>query len=463
MIRQKVNLLQSWLSIACFLVPGAAFGLAGYVRFQSGYFSRVIIDPYAYTTLLVAVTVAWGIVSEHYQLNRITTLTAPVSSVRAVSKATVSTMALVLAVSFFYRDASFSRVFVVSGGLLMFFIALAMFQIFRAVIVARVPHSNRFRIAILGADELAFQVAEKLRGNAFLGCDVICFVALPGQKPSVASERVLDWAQLEEVVDTLHCQEILIALPPGGFGQLQGLWARVQALCVPARVVLDFGEGVFVPDRIFDFYGVPLLDVRPYPVDTVAYAVAKRIFDLAFSAVVLVVLAPLFALIALAIKLTSPGPVFFEQERVSLNGKRFQMLKFRSMIAQSDDSSSTHHTARGDPRITRVGSFLRKTSLDEFPQFLNVLRGDMSVVGPRPELTFFVQKFRGEVPSYMARHNVKCGITGWAQINGLRGSDTSIPRRIEHDLHYMRHWSLWLDIKIIFLTLFRGVWGKAAY
>ena len=165
--------------------------------------------------------------------------------------------------------------------------------------------------------------------------------------------------------------------------------------------------------------------------------------------------------IALASKLTSRGPVFFAQERIGLSGKRFQMLKFRTMVVQDGSSSATQHTSRGDPRITPLGAFLRRTSLDELPQFFNVLAGDMSVVGPRPELTFFVQKFRNEIPSYMARHNLKCGITGWAQVNGLRGSDSSIPQRIQYDLYYLRKWSLWLDIKIIFLTVFRGLLRNA--
>jgi exopolysaccharide biosynthesis polyprenyl glycosylphosphotransferase len=227
--------------------------------------------------------------------------------------------------------------------------------------------------------------------------------------------------------------------------------------------VLDLGQGIFVADRIFDFYGLPLLDVRSYPLDTVGYAVGKRAFDICFSILALLLSAPLMLLIALAIKLTSRGPVLFVQERVSLNGKRFEMLKFRTMAAQNWQGSNTKHTEPGDPRITAVGGFLRRTSLDELTQFINVLAGDMSVVGPRPELTFFVEKFCTEIPSYMARHNVKCGMTGWAQVNGFRGSGTSIPQRIQYDLYYLRNWSMTLDLKIIFLTVFRGLISRNAY
>ena len=292
---------------------------------------------------------------------------------------------------------------------------------------------------------------------------VACVISLGVEDPAEHQWPLLAYSRVEEVVDTYHCQEVLVALPPTRLGDLQNLLQPLRHLCVPVRVALDMGEGVFVPERIFDFHGLPLLDVRPYAVDTMSYAVGKRIFDIIFSAAALVLAAPLLILIAMLIRLTSAGPIFFSQERLGLNGRRFKMLKFRTMHVQESKRSSTQHTSRNDPRITSIGRILRKTSLDEFPQFFNVLKGDMSVVGPRPELTFFVQKFRQEIPSYMARHNVKCGITGLAQINGFRGSDTSIGERIEHDLHYLQNWSLLLDVGIILKTVLSGLYSKNAY
>jgi exopolysaccharide biosynthesis polyprenyl glycosylphosphotransferase len=274
---------------------------------------------------------------------------------------------------------------------------------------------------------------------------------------------VLRWEELQDVVDTFRCSELLICFPPDWIGQAQKILQVTQDLCIPSRMVLDLGEESLVPGRIYDYCGIPLLDVRPYPVDTLGYSVGKRVFDLVFSFLVLLIGSPIMAAIALAIKLTSRGPVFFVQERIGLNGHRFKMLKFRSMCVQEARSASENHTTRADSRITPIGRFLRRTSLDEFPQFFNVLCGNMSVVGPRPELTFFVQKFRQEIPSYMARHNVKCGITGWAQINGLRGSDTSIRHRIEYDFYYMRNWSMLLDIQIICKTVINGIVSPQAY
>jgi exopolysaccharide biosynthesis polyprenyl glycosylphosphotransferase len=184
--------------------------------------------------------------------------------------------------------------------------------------------------------------------------------------------------------------------------------------------------------------------------------------DVILSLLALIVLSPLMALIALVVKLTSPGPVFYKQERCGLNGEPFQMLKFRTMRVDAETQSGPVWAQKDDPRRTVLGTFLRQLSLDELPQFINVLKGDMSLVGPRPERPVFVEKFRHTVPNYAARHCVKAGITGWAQVNGWRGN-TSLRKRVEHDLYYITHWNPWLDIRILALTLVRGIVNKNAY
>ena len=193
--------------------------------------------------------------------------------------------------------------------------------------------------------------------------------------------------------------------------------------------------------------------------DTASYLYVKRAFDVIFALLAIVVSSPLMVVIAIAIKISSRGPVLFVQERIGLHGSRFKMVKFRSMYV--NNRCDTHHTSVGDPRITPVGAFLRRTSLDELPQFFNVLKSEMSVVGPRPELTRFVEKFAEEIPGYMIRHLGKGGITGWAQIQGFRGSETSIATRVEYDLEYLSNWSLWLDLKIVLITIRRGLTNNA--
>jgi Undecaprenyl-phosphate glucose phosphotransferase len=208
--------------------------------------------------------------------------------------------------------------------------------------------------------------------------------------------------------------------------------------------------------------GLPMLVVRDVPLDAWTNRFLKRVFDIGFASVAIILSSPVMIFVALGIKITSPGPVFFKQERISQSNKPFNMLKFRSMKVQTQSDTNVIWTTQNDPRKTKFGSFIRKTSLDELPQFFNVLFGQMSIVGPRPERPYWVNKFKEEIPDYMLRHYVKSGITGWAQVNGWRG-DTSIEERIKCDNFYIQNWSLMLDIKIIFLTVFKGFINKNAY
>ena len=210
-----------------------------------------------------------------------------------------------------------------------------------------------------------------------------------------------------------------------------------------------------------EFEGVPFIHLRESPL----YGwnqLFKRGFDLVFGGLTLILAAPLMAAIAVAIRLISPGPIFYRQERMGLDGQRFRMLKFRTMPVDAEARSGPVWAQPGDPRRTRLGSLLRRFSLDELPQLLNVLRGEMSLVGPRPERPVFVEEFRRKIPGYMLRHKVKAGITGWAQVNGWRGN-TSLERRIEYDLHYIERWSLGFDLKILLLTLLTIFRGRNAY
>jgi exopolysaccharide biosynthesis polyprenyl glycosylphosphotransferase len=236
----------------------------------------------------------------------------------------------------------------------------------------------------------------------------------------------------------------------------------VERFCLPVRAIVDLGNGTIVRDRLFQFGRIQMLDLAHSPAESLHYSVLKRIFDMLFSVFVILISAPVMLAIAVAIRLSSSGPVFFSQERVGLNGKVFRMYKFRTMVVGPLAESDTAWTTADDGRRTRLGAFLRRTSLDELPQFLNVLKGDMSVVGPRPERPHFVRKFRSDFSQYHIRHRLKAGITGWAQVNGLRG-DTSIQKRVEYDLYYLQNWSLGFDLRIIFMTIAGGLVSKNAY
>jgi exopolysaccharide biosynthesis polyprenyl glycosylphosphotransferase len=256
--------------------------------------------------------------------------------------------------------------------------------------------------------------------------------------------------------------DVIVAIPPAFLGDLPGLRKQLSPFCVPTRLVLDVGEPVDIRHPPLAWGDLLMLDLQTTVAESPLYVVLKRAFDLTFSACVLILAAPVFVLIALVIGLTSRGPIIFVQERVGLNGKLFHMFKFRTMEMSSAEESDTRWTVKDDPRCTRIGKILRKTGLDELPQFFNVLKGEMSVVGPRPERPILVQKFMQSVGNYNRRHYLKVGITGWAQVNGWRG-DTSIAKRVEYDLYYVRHWTMTFDLLIVALTLVRSFTDKNAY
>tara|TARA_Y100000780_G_scaffold132772_1_gene119362 strand:- start:73212 stop:74198 length:987 start_codon:yes stop_codon:yes gene_type:complete len=210
---------------------------------------------------------------------------------------------------------------------------------------------------------------------------------------------------------------------------------------------------------IVEFHGLPIIQVNEPNIKSRSM-IFKRVFDIFLSALALIVLSPVFLVLSILVKRSSPGPIFYSQERMGLDGNRFKMWKFRSMKVGEENHGGW--TVENDPRVTKIGRILRKTSLDEIPQFFNVLIGDMSLVGPRPERPKYVEQFKKEIPTYMLRHKMKAGITGWAQINGWRG-DTSIEKRIECDLYYIRNWSVWLDVTILTMTLTKGIFSKNAY
>lgn len=231
---------------------------------------------------------------------------------------------------------------------------------------------------------------------------------------------------------------------------------------VHTKFIPDYNNIIPTIPQMEDLQGLPIINIRRVPLTNMFNATIKRIVDIFGALVAIVIFSPLMLATVALIKLTSPGPIIFSQERVGLHNRPFKMYKFRSMEVQNPSSEKSKWTTPNDPRVTSVGRFIRKTSIDEMPQFFNILKGDMSLVGPRPERPFFVERFKEEIPRYMVKHQVRPGLTGWAQVNGYRG-DTSITKRIEHDLYYIENWTLGFDFKILFLTIFKGFINKNAY
>jgi Undecaprenyl-phosphate glucose phosphotransferase len=231
---------------------------------------------------------------------------------------------------------------------------------------------------------------------------------------------------------------------------------------VHTKFIPDYNSIIPTKPYTEDLLGLPVIHIRHVPLTNGLNAFMKRGVDIFGALVAIVLFSPIMLLAALAVKITSPGPIIYKQERVGRHNRPFYMYKFRSMEVQAPHEEKKEWTKKGDPRVTSVGRFLRKTSIDEMPQFFNILKGDMSLVGPRPERPYFVEKFKEEIPRYMIKHQVRPGLTGWAQVNGYRG-DTSIRKRIEYDLYYIENWTIGFDFKILFLTFFKGFINKNAY
>lgn len=406
--------------------------------------------------------VVWVMVAEHYKVTTFDQIFYERTGARPALYASTATSFVLLAALYFSRNVLFPRGLLVCDIVVVLVLTIVLRAIFRALYRRKAELSKPIKVLVVGADDFAYDAAQCLQRLSFAPCQVAGFVRLPGETAKVGGHRVYELEQLGILSSSHGIDEAVIAINPAQFTLIPQLIRAIDHLCLPVRAVVDLGEGVVAREKLFHLGDIQMLDLTCTPADSLDYAFLKRGFDIGFSALVLILTAPLCALIALLIRLTSPGPVFFVQERVGLNGERFRMYKFRSMRVGPASEGKMRWTTCEDPRRTRLGAFLRKTSLDELPQFLNVLKGEMSVVGPRPERPFFVHKFHDEFTRYNLRHSLKVGITGWAQVNGWRG-DTSIEKRVEYDLYYLRNWSLGLDLQIIFMTLFSGLINKNAY
>lgn len=267
---------------------------------------------------------------------------------------------------------------------------------------------------------------------------------------------------LSYILEGNHPDEIAITLGLNEYNKLERIVAMCEKSGVHTKFIPDYSKIIPTKPYTEDLLGLPVINIRHVPLSNTFNMFVKRVMDIAGGLVCIVLFSPIMLVTAILIKLTSKGPLIFKQERVGLNNVPFQMYKFRSMEVQTAKEESKGWTVKNDPRVTRVGKIIRKTSIDELPQLFNVLKGDMSLVGPRPERPQFVEKFREEIPRYMVKHQVRPGMTGWAQVNGYRGN-TSIKKRIDYDLYYIENWTVGLDIKILFLTVFKGFVNKNAY
>ncbi|MEY4667938.1 MAG: hypothetical protein RL518_637 [Pseudomonadota bacterium] len=372
---------------------------------------------------------------------------------------------LLISITYLFREKSvqFSRlVFVYFWALATLFTVVQRISLRFLLRELRRKGYNLRYMLIVGAGKVAGDLASRVRLHQELGVQLLGCLSKsgderrgPGGVPIVGR-----YEDVGKFIGRTDIDQIVVALPLEDHQMLPAIMEQLKDSIVDIKIVPDLYQFASLGGAIEEFEGLPVISLQECPLDGINLF-TKRAVDLALGALLLVLFSPLMIFIALLVKLTSRGPVLFKQERVSFDGTRFSIVKFRTMYTNAE-SHGPGWTTPGDNRVTPLGRILRSTSLDELPQLLNVLKGDMSIVGPRPERPVFIQEFRRRIPRYMLRHKVPAGITGWAQVHGWRG-DTSIDKRIEYDLYYIENWSLILDLKILWMTLFRGFKNRNAY
>ena len=378
---------------------------------------------------------------------------------------TLGMAALIIILYLIIREINFARsVMAIFYVLNIFLTSFARVMLRKLLRTMRSKGYNLKHILLVGYSRAAEEYIDRIQDNPQWGY-AVCGILddhIPAGTVYKGVKVLGTLGNLEIILPENKLDEIAITLSLKDYDYLEGIVHTCEKSGVHTKFIPDYNS--LIPSKPYteDLMGLPVINIRYVPLTNTSNMLAKRIVDIAGSAFGIILTSPVMLICAILIKVTSPGPVIFKQERVGLHNKPFYMYKFRSMAVQSAKEEKKAWTVRNDPRVTGVGKILRKTSLDELPQLFNILKGDMSLVGPRPERPLFVEKFKEEIPRYMVKHQVRPGLTGWAQVNGLRG-DTSIRKRIEYDLYYIENWTMGFDIKIIFMTFFTGFINKNAY
>ena len=507
MLKRHAQLFEGLFTASDLLVVSFSWTLSYWVRFIWG----VIpvdkgIPPFSdYLRMLLFVWLIWAFVYRRFGLYRPMRGMSRIREFWAVVRANTFSVVLLLAVTYLFREKNipFSRlVFVI-----FFFISTAFTVASRALVRSFLREMRRrgynLRYALMvGSGQLAAKMASRIMSNPEFGIELIgCLgrdrseidVVLnpahlaaplsgvrkkwreqtlwPETSSNLALAREARWdeydlpvvgtyADLPKFLQPGLIDQVIIVLPLADHDKLSEVISLIGDAMVDVKIVPDVHQFIQLGSQIEEFDGVPVVSLASTPLCGFN-RVLKRAMDVFLGFTLFLLLVPLMLLIALLVKLASPGPVLYRQERVGLDGRKFNIYKFRTMKIDAEENGA-QFAVQGDPRVTLIGRCLRRFSLDELPQLVNVILGQMSLVGPRPERPVFIDEFRGQIPKYMLRHKVQAGMTGWAQVHGWRGN-TSIEKRIEHDLYYIEHWSLVLDLRILFLTLLNSFRDRNAY
>lgn len=425
-------------------IIGATYFFSWYLRFKSGLFVQDagVLPAKTYFSALFLIIPGYLLLYSIFQLYMPRRVKSYRKELMDIIRANGIGFMIFILVLYFIKQEHFSRQMLCIFFFINISLEFASRYLIRTILwKMRKQGLNQKHILMIGESQMAEQYMDRLRENPKWGYQVFAHL-----KDEEKLERILEGNELDEVVIALRAED---------YGKLERIVDVCEKAGVHTKMIPDFGNVISTRPYIEDVQGIPVIHVRRVPLNIMRNRAAKRAVDLIGATVAIILFSPVMLLTVLVVALTEEGSVIYRQERVGLHNQVFYMYKFRSMIMQDEEKEKAEWSTRNDPRITPVGKLIRRTSIDELPQLFNVLKGEMSLVGPRPERPQFVQKFRDEIPRYMVKHQVRPGMTGWAQINGYRG-DTSIEKRIEYDLYYIENWTMVFDMKILILTIFKG-------
>ncbi len=440
------------------LAVAASFLTAYLLRFISGIIPATHTPPfYEYAKSLFVIVPVYLIIFRIYELYNPHRRIRRIEEIFIVIKGVTFSIVILMAITFFYRHLSYSRVYLsILWFLSIFFVSLTRYLFIQWEYYYRLKTHTTVKVMIIGANRNARNIIQWARSNPHYGKEVVCILArdeeyvgkhLEGLPITGASEHC------ERYIDELKPDEVILLDHQFSRDKIMDLVVLCEDRLIDFKVGADFYGLMTRSVDIEHISAVPLLGFKALPLDDLVNRMLKRTLDITVSSLFLFLTSPIWLCAAILIKSDDKGPIFYAQERVGRDGQVFNVLKFRTMRINAEKETGPVWAKPNDSRRTRVGDFFRRWNIDELPQLLNVLKGEMSLVGPRPERPHFVSQFRETIPRYMARHKIKAGLTGWAQVHGLRGN-TSIHERLKYDLYYMENWSLLLDIEIMFMTIF---------
>lgn len=379
------------------------------------------------------------------------------SEATQIIKVNIVAFFALVSILFIINQPDFSRIMLFLLAIISTFLGIIeRFAIRSFLIKIRVNNKNLKHILIVGDNDLAFTFANKINANPYLGFSISGILGRPehvGQEVD-GCKIIGSFKDLDNVLEKNRFDRVVLAIPLKYYYKINELVESCEKVGIKAEIIPDYIRYFPAQPSVDMIEDIPIINIRYVPLDDAFNKFLKTISDYAIAIIAIIITSPIMVVTAIAIKLTSPGPIIFKQERIGYNSRPFMMYKFRSMRVQNPNEEKSEWTTRDDPRKTKVGDIIRRTSIDELPQFFNVLKGEMSVVGPRPERPYFVEQFKESVPKYMVKHQVKPGLTGWAQIHGCRG-DTSITKRIEYDIEYVENWHMGLDLGIMIKTVLK--------